>query len=171
LCLSGLAAYTIYLGRKFGDPFAFEHAMEAWGQSPTALDWFNLIRFDYATYALVAWRYLPTLSIFLGTLLLLATPVLLVLFRKRVDPAPAFYMASMFLLFHVPAHHHADALRDVGRHISLIFPFPLLTAGAILGLPLIPAVVRKLLFYGVATVSASLYFYFTTLFFRGVWVS
>ena len=88
LCFTGIAAYTAWLGYRFGEPLAFSHNMRAWGASPgEAIDWHNFLTFAYIPRSLI-WASPDLASPYaIGVLLLVAAPFLLMAWWRSLHPS------------------------------------------------------------------------------------
>lgn len=131
LCFTGLVAYTLWLGDRFGDPLAFTHNLRAWGTVPAhGIDLSNLLLFKYAARGMArAISQSVILSPMLtGLLLFLATPVLLFLTIRKTHPAFGFFLLLMFSLLHFIAHRNPSTVPDLGRHLMVVFPWAIATA-------------------------------------------
>jgi hypothetical protein len=124
LCFTGIAAYTAWLAYHFREPLAFSHNMRAWGATPgEAIDWYNFLTFAYIPRSLI-WASTDLASPYItGVLLLIATPLLLMAWRRSLHPSWVIFGGIMFLFFHVVTHVGGPGmLLNMGRHLLVVFP-------------------------------------------------
>lgn len=129
LSFAGIALHTLYLGWRFRDPLAFAHVGRAWTSASTTSTVWNL----------VTWRYLHALRQFsfhgilshpqlLGQLIFLLAPITLLLSFRKLAPAETFLFLIMIGLLHLLCSSNPIEITNLGRHLLVIYPYPLALA-------------------------------------------
>jgi hypothetical protein len=156
LSLGGLAAWSLYLWHRFGDPLLFSTVQESWGQQSGPVTWFKRDFFAqlgrnparFYTHGLV-------IQALFGLLALLSVPTVVRRFGWR-------YGAYLVVLLLIPAIGSQD-FQGLGRYLLGAFP-----AFAVLGSVLADrAALRRLLLAASALVLVT----FTALFANGRYLS
>jgi hypothetical protein len=156
LSLGGLAAWSLYLWHRFGDPLLFSTVQESWGQQSGPVTWFKRDFFAqlgrnparFYTHGLV-------IQALFGLLALLSVPTVVRRFGWR-------YGAYLVVLLLIPAIGSQD-FQGLGRYLLGAFP-----AFAVLGSVLADrAALRRLLLPASALVLVT----FTALFANGRYLS
>jgi Gpi18-like mannosyltransferase len=139
LSFVGLAIYTTYSREHFGNPLPFQQAIAAWGvTSPFRVSLSAFFTLKYVFYNLVHpyWGNFPHphVPVFLAhpfwiaAAFFLATPVLLIAYRKRMPATLIFFTIFFMAFYYVLAYDAPWLMINMGRHLMVCFPFALALA-------------------------------------------
>jgi hypothetical protein len=156
LSVGGLAAWSLYLWHRFGDPLLFSTVQETWGQQSGPVTWFKRDFFgEVARHPARFYTHGLVIQALFGLLALLSVPTVVRRFGWR-------YGAYLVVLLLIPAVGSQD-FQGLGRYLLGAFP-----AFAVLGSLLADrAALRRL----VLPASALVLVTFTALFANGRYLS